>query len=237
MGAIQHELFPFETGVSRELLSDLLNDGAPQPVKLTITTNRVTMASIDFSSDSVIKVRLHEEFLRAPREVVDALRTYFHSRSKSDWDTVATYAWSIVGGRPRPARRTKPNTAGSIYNLKDVKDEVNKNFFNRRVSCGIEWSRARPAGRRGRKSRSIRFGTWDPEQRTIRINPLLDDERVPYDFVRYIVFHEMLHVVVPEVRRDGRRYYHPSTFKRLERSFPNLPKMHGLAKELVDVLT
>ncbi len=72
--------------------------------------------------------------------------------------------------------------------------------------------------------------------RTIRIHPLLDDSRVPRTFVEYIVFHEMLHAVVPSDRSSGRRYDHPEAFRVLERSFPNLPEMKVLASELLRML-
>jgi len=236
MGAVQHELFPFETGVSRELLAEMLNEGAPRPVHLTVTRNRVTMASVDFSSPRFVKVRLHERFLTAPREVIQSLRQYLRSHRRSDWKPVADFAQSIVGGRPRPARRTRPKTSGEVFDLREIKDEVNRRFFNRRVACRIEWGRAVHHRRGRRKTKSIRYGSYDAEDGVVRINPVLDDRRVPYDFVRYIVFHEMLHVLVPTVRKNGKRYYHPPTFKCLERSFPNLVDMKRMARDLVDVL-
>jgi len=236
MGAVQHELFPFETGVSRDLLAEMLNDGAPRPVKLTVTRNRVSMASVDFSSPRFIKVRLHERFLTAPREVIQSLRQYLGTHRRSDWKPVAEFARSIVGGRPRPARRTRPKTSGEVYDLREIKDEVNRRFFNRRVSCRIEWGRASNHRRGRRKTKSIRYGSYDAEDGVVRINPILDDRRVPYDFVRYIVFHEMLHVLVPTVCKNGKRYYHPPTFQCLERSFPDLTDMKSMARDLVEVL-
>lgn len=235
MQIVQHELFPDDTGVSKELLHDLLSEGASCPVRLTITTNRVSMASVSFKPDGSAQVRLHESFLKAPKEVVEALAAYIRDKGKEDWGIVAGYARSIVSGRKRPARRVKGDSAGKVYDLKDIRDEVNKTFFNGRVSCGIEWARARPATRK-KRSRSIRFGSWAADESTVKINPLLDDTRVPYEFVRYIVFHEMLHAVVPMMNHKGRRYYHPPAFKSLERSFPDIERMHRLAKELVEVL-
>lgn len=237
MKIVQHELFPDDTGISKELLLDLLRDGSDLPIKLTITTNRVSMASISFPHNhDAIKVRLHADFLKAPHDVIEALRSYVRTRRKRDWEVISAFAKSIVSGPKRPARRIRKNSAGRVYDLKELRDDVNRSFFNSRVSCGIEWARTRPASRR-RRSRSIRYGTWDAEDQTVRISPLLDDSRVPYAFIRYIVFHEMLHAVVPVETRRGRRYYHPPTFRSLERSYPDLKRMHQLAKQLVDVVT
>jgi hypothetical protein len=59
---------------------------------------------------------------------------------------------------------------------------------------------------------------------------------VPEEFVRYIIFHEMLHAVVPSVRRNGQRRDHHATFRVLERRFPGLARMKKLSAELLDML-
>ncbi len=233
---VQHELFPFDTGVSRELLCDLLNEGMPRPVNLAVTTNRVSMASVDFAKVDAIRVRLHEEFLKAPEEVLQALRRYLQSHEKAQWQIVAEFARSIVAGKHHPARRKRLPMAGKVYDLKELRDDINGTYFGGRITCRIQWGRHPTHRRRSARSRSIRYGSWDSDDRTIRVNPLLDDVRVPYEFMRYIVFHEMLHAVVPAEHRDGRRYYHATTFKRLERTFPNLEGMRKLSKDLVSVL-
>ena len=234
--SIQHELFPFDTGMSKELLCDVLNHHAPREVKLTITDNRVSMATIDFSKPQAIRVRLHEEFLKAPEDVIEALKSYLHAPNKSDWGVVSAFARRIVSENMRPARRKKKPKAGNVHHLGEIRNDVNRCFFGGKVKCNIEWGRRIVAKKRGRKSRSIRYGSWLPDLKTVRINPLLDDERVPYEFIRYIVFHEMLHAVVPGEQRGTRNYYHATTFKRLERAFPNLDVMHTLAKDLLYVL-
>jgi predicted metal-dependent hydrolase len=70
----------------------------------------------------------------------------------------------------------------------------------------------------------------------VRVHPRLDDARAPEEFVRYILFHEMLHAVVT-VQSDGRRQLmHPPAFRKLERSFPRLREMRSMARDLVDTL-
>jgi hypothetical protein len=64
------------------------------------------------------------------------------------------------------------------------------------------------------------FGTIQEEDRVIRINPLLDQPWVPLWFLRYILYHEMLHSVVPdESLTNGRRRVHTEEFIRRERQF------------------
>jgi predicted metal-dependent hydrolase len=44
---------------------------------------------------------------------------------------------------------------------------------------------------------------------------------VPLWFLRYVLYHEMLHSVVPdEIGPDGRRRIHTERFYRREREFP-----------------
>jgi hypothetical protein len=66
----------------------------------------------------------------------------------------------------------------------------------------------------------MRFGAYLPEIQTIRIHPALDQVFVPRYFVEFIVYHELLHHVIPPVRRNGRYEIHSPVFRRREREFP-----------------
>lgn len=76
-------------------------------------------------------------------------------------------------------------------------------------------------GRDGRGSRSIRFGSFDFDQRLIRVHPALDAAWVPAFFVEFIVYHELVHAVCPPVDGQGsRRHVHTPEFRALESEFP-----------------
>lgn len=76
----------------------------------------------------------------------------------------------------------------------------------------------REGGRRAR--RSLRLGSYDPRAHLVRIHPVLDQDFVPRWFVRYIVFHELLHAVLPLERdRAGRRVFHGPRFRTRERAY------------------
>jgi hypothetical protein len=237
--AVQGDLFASAAGASAESLRRLLSEACNCRVDLTLTRNRVSMASVSFVTEGHARVRLHAQFLSAPPSVWETLGRYLRSRRRRDWDGVAAYAQTIdtssesrdVGGAPL-------QTKGKVYDLREVGQSINRRFFNGRIKYEIGWGRQRPGGGRRRvtRGRSIRYGSWSRTTRTIRIHPLLDDTRVPLVFVEYIVFHEMLHAVVPSDRSSGRRYDHPEAFRVLERSFPDLPRMKTLAGELLLVL-
>src|SRR5205823_13113740 len=83
-----------------------------------------------------------------------------------------------------------------------------------KVVCG------RP--RKHRRWEPFVFGTIQEEDCMIRINPALDQPFVPLWFLRYVWYHEMLHLVVPDdTRSKNRRRVHTEEFNRRERQFPD----------------
>ena len=72
------------------------------------------------------------------------------------------------------------------------------------------------------RRRSIRFGSYSAQENVIRIHPLLDQDFVPQYFIRYIVFHEMLHAFLgAHESSSGRRRVHTREFRRRERAYPD----------------
>jgi hypothetical protein len=233
----QAELFPTVRPQTPDSFVKRLRDAVPQPVRVHFTRNRVTMISVRFDADGMAVVRLHERFLRAPVEVLDALGGYVATRDAAAWQRVADYARQIE----LPAadvRQHDPHAArGGTYDLDAIFHDINMRFFSDKIRCAIRWGRQRARRRRRGRQVSIRFGSWHRAERCIRIHPLLDDPQVPREFIDYIVFHEMLHVVVPSQRAGGRSIDHPPEFQQLERTFPGYARMDGIAGKLLRRLT
>jgi predicted SprT family Zn-dependent metalloprotease len=133
---------------------------------------------------------------------------------------------------PRRREQAKVNPAGHVYDLTTIRDAVNRRFFGNRLKCVITWGRAA----RTRRGRSIRYGSYLKAGDLVRINPRLDDRRVPPEFVEYIVFHEMLHAAIPAVVNGGRINHHHAAYRALDRQFPDMRRMRKLSAELVDKL-
>jgi predicted SprT family Zn-dependent metalloprotease len=193
------------------------------------------MVSLVPKPDGTLQLRLQEAFLAAPRSVLAALRRYIRQRRRKDWAVVTTFIDTLVVPGSKESGGVWTSRKEHVHNLETIARAVNKRFFNGRIHCAVTWGRP-PVKRRGRRSRSIRYGSWSAATHTIRINPLLDDKRVPRDFVAYIVFHEMLHTVVPSVRQGNRRIHHTHQFRALERGYPNLEAMQELSRRLLDRL-
>jgi SprT-like family len=106
---------------------------------------------------------------------------------------------------------------GKHFDLKRIFNELNERYFRGRLrGYEVRWGRRR----RNRPKDYFVFGTIQEEDRVIRINPSLDQAFVPLWFLRYILYHEMLHSVVPdEETSGGRRRVHTEEFNRRERQF------------------
>jgi len=106
---------------------------------------------------------------------------------------------------------------GRFFDLQEVFKKLNTKYFRNRLKAyTITWGRRRKQPPR----EYFVFGTIQEEDRIIRIHPLLDQRWVPRWFLEYVVYHEMLHSVVPdEFDENGRRLVHHENFLKKERKF------------------
>jgi hypothetical protein len=106
---------------------------------------------------------------------------------------------------------------GRYFDLQKIFDDLNGKYFRNRLrNYRVKWGRKR----RLRPKEYFIFGTIQEEDRVIRINPGLDQPFVPVWFLKYVLYHEMLHSVVPdEELPSGRRRVHTPEFNRREREF------------------
>jgi hypothetical protein len=108
---------------------------------------------------------------------------------------------------------------GRIYDLDALFDDLNFEYFH-----GLM---ARPElGWSIRPSRTT-LGHYDPCHHIIVLSRLLDSAEAPALVVRFVMFHEMLHLRYPTEQRAGRRCVHTRDFHKAEREF----KEYQRAKE------
>ena len=190
-------------------------------IQLRITDNSRTVMSV--APDRVcggVRVRLHRMFLDADEEVVRAVAAWVkRPKSGAGAPTINAYIRANRHLMRRRERRTVSlQPQGAHFDLQQLFDDLNAKHFGGAITAGITW------GRRGvgaRRQRSIRFGSYTVEDNLIRLHPALDRDFVPEYFVRYIVFHEMLHAHLGiEESETGRRRIHTREFVRIERAYP-----------------
>ena len=108
-------------------------------------------------------------------------------------------------------------TGGRYFDLRAMFDKLNSRYFGNRLhGYKIIWGKKR----QDRPRENFIFGTIQEEDHVIRINPWLDQRFVPSWFLEYVLYHEMLHAIVPDrMSQSGRRCVHTNEFNRREREF------------------
>ncbi|GMW03185.1 MAG: hypothetical protein AMXMBFR84_43200 [Candidatus Hydrogenedentota bacterium] len=194
------------------------------PIHLTLTDNSSSLLTVKPQPGRrAIMVRAHRMFLHADSQVVKALAAWVTKprcpRSGAVIDSYIRSNRHLI--RPRQRRRIVVCTRGRVFDLQSIYDEVKHHYFDDTITAAITWGRfPRP-----KRQRSIRFGSYTVESNLIRIHPYLDQEFVPEFYVRYIVFHEMLHAYLGiEEGPTGRRRIHTREFNQAERAYPDYPK-------------
>jgi predicted metal-dependent hydrolase len=119
-----------------------------------------------------------------------------------------------------PMQRELPFAhVGRYFDLKAIFDRLNAKYFQNRLRrYTITWGRKR----KERPREYFIFGSIQEQDRIIRIHPLLDARFVPRWFLDYVIYHEMLHSVVPDKydRKRRRRIVHTEEFNEREKEFP-----------------
>lgn len=204
------------------------------PADLVVTDNRRTMISTK-RREGRLEVRLHHMFLDAPEEVVEELLCYLAEGDPRASRRLSRFIESNRHRIKQRRRRILLRTKGRHHDLSAIFEEVVTGHFSEDVSdVRITWGKKPPRTRRRR--RSIRLGTYTHDQALIRIHPALDQPSVPRFFVGFVVFHELLHHVVPARVRGGRTDYHPPEFRRRERAHPDYVRATRWEAENLEVL-
>lgn len=114
---------------------------------------------------------------------------------------------------------------GQCYNLQEIYNTLNAQYFESKLDVRISWY-----GRGTIPKTRIVFGSYSHRTKSIRINRFLDQATIPPYVVQFIVYHEMLHNVLPPKRKlNGKRSIHHQDFKEKERQFQE----YQLAKDFI----
>jgi hypothetical protein len=214
-----------------ERLADEVSARLGRPVRLVVHDNRHTMVSFR-REGAAVQLRVHHLFLGAPPEVVEALAGFAGAGKRGERPEASRRidAW-VRAHRDRiaPPRTGGLVPRGRVHDLQAILDRLNAEHFGGSVEVRIGWGRSGALPGRS----SIRAGVYLHAARAIRIHPALDREDVPEFYVASVVFHEMLHQVVPPAERGGRRSIHGREFRRRERTFPDHARASAWERENV----
>lgn len=185
-------------------------------VRLVITDNRRTMLSAADKAGRM-EVRMHHMFLAGGHEMLEAVSRYLTSNDRRASRKIDDF---IEANKVRltdsAGRSVSIRTEGKCHDLQQIFNDLSARHFGGPLDVRITWGR-RVRPRRGQ--RSLQMGTYVPDEKLIRIHPVLDQAWVPRFFVEAVVFHEMLHHDMGSIEKNGRHHFHTRAFRKRERSF------------------
>ena len=210
---------PFLLEHNETYLKNYFQKEVKKPVLLTLTDNSTSMISVR-EKQGGISVRLHRIFLKADNEVLDEVVSFI-KKKRGKTPVIKEFIRQHKSFlKERKPRTITLNPNGKLYNLTDIFNSLNSEYFNNSLSVLITWGKRSP--RYAVKRRTL--GNYQKKTNTIRINPILDSRKVPRYVIEFIVYHEMLHAVIDTVLKNGRRSIHSKEFKNRERKYKNYHK-------------
>lgn len=182
-----------------------------------------TLKSTVKIDNGVTRIRVSDILMDAPGEVLEALSHILLSRAagkKPPQNHVLLYHQFVhrpaiekrhAELRALRSKKRIPGPKGKVYDLDQSFLRINERYFGNRLEMPVlTWS-----VRRSRRQ----LGYRDDHLDIICISRWLDRAAVPQYVLDYVMYHEMLHIVVPAKFENGRRVVHTPEFKRREREY------------------
>jgi hypothetical protein len=189
-------------------------------------------------AEGVLRVQISDMLEGAPAPVQEALARILLGklyRKGQDSHALAVYRRYLNRADVRRTlhlvkqergRKLFRHPKGAVYDLHAIFDDLNVKFFGGMMAePQLGWSL--------RPSRTT-LGHYDPSHHAIILSSLLDGDDAPELAVRYVMYHEMLHLRHPTVHKAGRRCVHTLEFKADEKMFPQYTAAKLLLKAFVD---
>ena len=180
-----------------------------------------------------IRIKVNEHFRYAPAKIIELLAIILLAkvyRIRVEKEIRSEYnAYVEIIKESLPVRKHNRLDAyksdGDVFNLVEIFHQINEIYFDNTLQMPtLGWSR---------KKSYWRLGFYDEDRQLLVISRVFDQRGVPEDIVRYLVYHEMLHIHFPAERKNGRRIIHPPAFRKKERMFPDYdPIQNWLKKNL-----
>jgi hypothetical protein len=222
-GCVQR-LLPFATppGWSNVEFGRELTACLGRPVRVVYGRARQTPVQVQPDTEVLLHVRLHEFFAAAPMSVVADLGRWIAAgrRARKASTRLDTWIADRLEELPAPAARHAPLRAtGRCYDLQRLRDAVILDHVPELAATppAVTWGRRS----RSRGVHSLDLGTFDLDSRIVRLHPVLDHPAVPEFFVRFVLFHELLHTALPWDTTESRPRHHPPEFRARERRHPD----------------
>ena len=136
--------------------------------------------------------------------MTSALVRYVTRGDKRASELVGDYIEANGARLARRRPRAIPLVAkGTHHDLLALFQDINQRYFGGACHALITWGNKQPRRSEGPRT-AIKLGSYSNLERVIRIHPTLDRSWVPRYFVAFVVYHEMLHHMIPAARGSMR---------------------------------
>lgn len=213
-------------------LKEVLEQQSNLQVDLKIKDYKSTFLRI-FKNRFKIKISLHKLFLQAPDNIQEALVSYCIKKDREAHRLIKIYAtkYFLLADYSNRLDSKKLLSLGKYFDLKQIYENLNMIYFHNSLNLSITWFQI-PHYRR---YSHITFGSYDKNLKLIRINKLIDNEKFPFYFINYIVYHEMLHSICEmQIDENGYKKIHTKKFKELEKKFAYYKEAQEFEKKFVN---
>ena len=187
--------------------------------------------------DGRLLVEISDLLESAPAPIQEALASVLMAKlfgKAPDQDCLAQYRrylnradvrHSLHSAKRERGRKAFHEPKGAVYDLAEMFASLNEQYFNGLMAApAMGWSL--------RHSRTI-LGHYDPSHHVIVLSRSLDTLEAPEKAVRFVMFHEMLHLRYPTESRGARRCVHTPDFKWAERQFAEYAEAKEALKKFV----
>lgn len=190
---------------------------AKKKIKLKINDNRSTMLSVKWEPECT-RVSMHRMFLEAPKNIMDALACHIQTENSNLCPSVKAFIEEKLTtfDYSSKMKANKFSTQGEVYDLQAMFDEINEKYFSGEISLKITWY----GNKRRRRRSQVTFGLYQEATKLVKIHRMMDCTFFPDYFVKFVIYHEMLHHVCRSYYDEkGNHRIHTPEFKEREKDF------------------
>lgn len=168
--------------------------------------------------EALASILISKLFRRVPeRAVIARYRRYLNR---------ADVRRTLHLAKQQRGRKPLRDPKGRVYDLRAIFEHVNFQYFHGLMAQPqLGWS-VKP-------SRTT-LGHYDPSHHAIVLSALLDSEGAPELIVRFVMFHEMLHLRYPTEHKGARRCVHTKDFKVAEKQFERYDEATAALQKFIE---
>ncbi|MFB2891630.1 M48 family peptidase [Aerosakkonemataceae cyanobacterium BLCC-F50] len=210
---------------SHQIALEICRNHFEESVNPIVELNNISRLYKSRKQGNTVTVVINEGFINASNEVLKALiKDALLGKTQENTSLIREFASSeefsdILLEIDLIAEAIAENPIGKCYNLKQVFERVNREYFDGAIALPrLTWSQIHTYRK---------FGHYEPAKDRVVISLTLDDRRIPEFVTEFVLYHELLHKHHGATWVNGRRMVHTPEFRRDERKF----KLYNEASE------